>query len=136
MTADRIVEGWEVFERWAKRFRATAREDRYAFCLSKANDIVGSFDGRLAEPSDFEQPSDVDRRVRDRIAFLRDYLLDISFDGGDFHATVKKLLACQAPRACPKCYAIWVCVNESEAVLQGNRVNGQLGNVGANILHR
>jgi hypothetical protein len=118
MAADRIVEGWQVFERWAKRFKTNAAVDeRYAYCLSSTNDLsnlLGDFPSDL-NPNDFEYPSDGRERIRNRIAFLRDYLVDISFDGGDFHASVKKLLACQAPRACPIGYTIWLGVNDIDA---------------------
>jgi hypothetical protein len=120
MAADQIVEGWDVFERWAKRFKARAAVDkRYAYCLSNANEVSylfessGLFDLNL---NDLEYPSDAEMRIRDRISFLRDYLVDISFDGGDFHANVKKLLASQAPRACPIGYMIWLGVNDIGAL--------------------
>ena len=119
MAADRIVEGWEVFERWAKRFKAKAAVDqRYAYCLSNADEVSYLFESSdlNLDLSDFEYPSNAKGRIRDRISFLRDYLVDISFDGGDFHATVKKLLASQAPRACPVGYMIWLGVNDLDAL--------------------
>lgn len=118
MAANRIVEGWQVFERWAKRFEAKAAlDERYAYCLSSANDISYLFESTafFLDLNAVEYPSDGRERIRDRIAFLRDYFVDISFDGGDFHANVKKLLACQAPRACPIGYSIWLGVSDLDA---------------------
>jgi hypothetical protein len=119
MAADRIVEGWQVFERWAKRFGAKAAlDERYAYCLSSANDISYLFEEMSfdLDLNAVKYPSDGRERIRDRISFLRDYFVDISFDGGDFHASVKKLLACQAPRACPVGYTIWLGVSDIGAL--------------------
>ena len=117
---DRIVEGWQVFERWAKRFRATAGHQS-AFSLSTAPEV---FDAEFFDPDECKIPTDARQwaeRVNDRITFFRDYFVDISFDGGDFYATVKELLSHQSPRASLKSYGIWVsCCGVADGIQDGN----------------
>lgn len=111
MYAHNVVEGWEVFERWAKRFQKVALNNpNYAYCLSTANDVTRLFEETNISYLDIESieyPDFGEKLIQDRISFLRDYLVDISFDGGDFHQIVKSILDYQDPRRCKAGYTIW-----------------------------
>ena len=115
--ADSIQTTWNKFERWQARYtktcykaidKMTTGEDDYdslEYHLFLQNwyeyDLDLIIDMGLSE-------SDLQRRVANKINFLRGYLVDISYDGAEFMAQHSNFLSLQYPSKCNNAYSIWL----------------------------
>jgi len=115
MNTPSMQDNWGRFERWSRRY------------LRKSADFVAAhwddgdwYDPRwlayanrseLGSPDAYESIHDmeeeVERRVQQKLRFLRAYLVDISVDGPAFMAAKSHFLSCQYPSRCSTAWGFW-----------------------------
>jgi len=94
--------GWRRFEAWAKRFAESAlkkpRSNAETIFLADYNWVESIYEYPAARFHD---------AAAQKIAFMRAYLVDMSFDSTDFNTDVKELLLPQGRIRAPKTLGFW-----------------------------
>jgi hypothetical protein len=111
-----IVDGWNLFERWARNFKKSCLRREKTPALLWYSDIAAFVvDGdEDLQSFDYSSINDTDKRIRDQLGFLRGYLVDISFDQGPFAEWVKQLLCNHNNRDWKKGYSFFLYQNDLE----------------------
>ena len=110
-----VEEHWVRFERWAGRYRKACvdqvmdddhgeNEDPSAWLFGASVSELMTMAGGNGPP-DFSE--DIKRRLSEKIAFLRGYFVDVSFDGPDFIGKKSSFLTLQYPRRCNNALGFW-----------------------------
>jgi len=106
---------WARFERWSRRYRRTSAE----FVAAHADEgdwydprwLAYASRWELRSPDAYESIHDmeeeVERRVQQKLRFLRAYLVHISADGPAFMAVKSRFLSCQYPSRCDAAWGFW-----------------------------
>jgi hypothetical protein len=112
---DTIQGVWDKFERWSKRYEKVGQkiidemfyqgtsDSNAALFICKSEEI----DLDLTIEMNIEQDELIDR-INRKIAFLRGYLVNISFDGAEFMTKNSGFLACQYPSKCSNAIGVWL----------------------------
>ena len=106
---------WDRFERWANRFR---RATRTLVDELSARDTVDTpdylsllqwseYEGGLVPPHENDELEVLAERAKEKIKFLRGYLVDISFDGAEFMALKSNFLSSQYQSRCDSAMGFW-----------------------------
>jgi hypothetical protein len=104
---------WLRFERWVKRYTALCRatisefyEDGYIWPGDSL--FIRRDDESVVDFVASGWPEDLALlRVEDKAAFLRAYLVEVSFDGAEFMLKNSAFLPCQYPSRCNNAYGFW-----------------------------
>ena len=104
-----IGDQWARFERWATRFRKSAQKfvESKVYLSDEDMLFVATSSGMVNSESGLSW-SKIEERVSHKIAFLRGYLVDISFDGPDFMVAKSQFLTNQYPSQCERSFGIWL----------------------------
>lgn len=94
--------GWKRFEAWAKRFTESALKKP----RSNAETIFLA-DFNWVETIDEHPAARFHDAAEQKLAFMRAYLVDMSFDSVEFDNDVKKLLLPQGRISAPKSLGFW-----------------------------
>lgn len=108
-------DSWEKFERWALRYEKKCRALIKTICKQDNQDF-GSNELFLKERREVENnqslghlpEADLVNRILQKIGFLQAYLVDISFDGGEFMRNKSNFLTAQYPSKCDNSLGIWL----------------------------
>lgn len=110
-----IQSQWLRFERWATRFRKAtsslvnelSRQELVDtsdyLCLLKWDE----YEGVIVPPHELNELDVLRERAEEKIAFLRGYLVDISFDGSQFMAMHSGFLSLQYQSRCDLAMGFW-----------------------------
>lgn len=106
---------WDRFERWATRFRRSTSSivddlsekelvdtPDYLFLLRRSEQ-----EGFVEPPHESGDLYALEERAKEKIAFLRGYLVDISFDGAEFMALKSQFLTLQYQSRCDSAMGFW-----------------------------
>jgi hypothetical protein len=127
MARNTVVEGWTIFERWASRYVRLSKIEPFGFALSNSHEIEKHVlelnDDPAFDPEFYTDASADEARALEKVAFLRDYLADLSYDGGDFCTRVKMIIKHQNRRFCTLGYGVWFRVDDFHALIERNNLH-------------
>lgn len=115
MSEPGVQDHWNRFERWARRYRRVSAEFVAAHCdeedWSDPAWLAFASECELSSPEAFELsgdlPTQIERRVQQKLQFLRAYFADISSDGAAFMSRNSRFLSCQYPSRCSAAWGFW-----------------------------
>jgi len=109
-----IQQTWDKFERWQKRYTKVCDEAIDEIIEIDEYDSEGLFLLHCEELEcgylDVNTPSkqELQKRIQNKINFLRGYLVDISFDGPQFMSDYSSFISMQYPSRCNNAYGVWL----------------------------
>jgi len=106
---------WDRFDRWAKRYLRKTKElvdDLKARRLVDTPDYLcllqwAEYKGIFVPPHEIDDLQVLEKRAKEKIEFLRGYLVDISFDGAEFMHIKSKFLPLQYQSKCNSSMGFW-----------------------------
>ena len=110
-----IQSQWDRFERWVTRFRRTTSsivDDLTKKELVDTPDYLfllrwSEYRGLMVPPHECGDLQMLEERAKEKISFLRGYLVDISFDGAEFMALKSSFLTLQYQSRCDSVMGFW-----------------------------
>ena len=109
-----ILDTWDTFNRWVCRYTKVCHTAINDICERGYSDSDALFLQEYYEINgdlwlDLEiAHSELYERISNKIAFLRGYLVDISFDGEEFMDRKSNFLSLQYPTRCNKAIGVWL----------------------------
>jgi hypothetical protein len=120
---------WNRFERWANRYTKSCAVEIARICRKGYSDgptlfLLKSHEVRGDPVLDFGLgKAELNERIQRRIAFFCGYLVDISFDGGEFMSKHSQFLTLQYPQRSEKSLGVWL-EQSMEGKIEGGAYHG------------